>query len=76
MPGTVTRHLISGLVPGAGYNVSMNAAGGMVSVTVAPGSQYTADPAGVVTVGFAPSADPTIGGSVIGTALVSPFGGH
>jgi hypothetical protein len=73
VPSTVTRHLISGLTPGAGYNVSMNVAGGTVQVTVSPGSQYTADPAGVITVGFAPSADPAIGGSVTGTALVKPF---
>ena len=69
---TVTRHLISGLVPAAAYDVGMNVAGAQLTVTVTPGTHYVADPAGVITVGFPVSADPTIGGSVVGQAMVSP----
>jgi ligand-binding sensor domain-containing protein len=45
---SVTGHIVTGLTPGAGYNVTLTPNGIGVQVTVAPGATYTADAAGVI----------------------------
>jgi hypothetical protein len=72
VPSTVTRQLITGLTPGAGYNIAISTSGSTSTVTVTPGSALVADVGGVIATGFPASASPTIGGSVTGVALVSP----
>jgi len=53
VPSRVTAHLVAGLKPGASYDVTTKITGATIEVTVAPGSAYKADDAGVVTIGFA-----------------------
>jgi hypothetical protein len=51
VPGHVTTQLVTGLAPGAGYQVSQQDAGADRLVTVAPGGPYHADAGGVLVVG-------------------------
>jgi hypothetical protein len=74
VPSSVTRHLVTGLVPGAGYTVSTKSSGGTTTVTVTAGGATVADIGGVVAVGFPASADPTIGGTKAGWTLTNPNG--
>jgi hypothetical protein len=73
-PSSVTRHLITGLTPGVGYDIVMTTTGGVTTVILTKGSTYTADVGGVIGVGFPPSQLPTQGGVVIGQQLVGPSG--
>ena len=50
-PAGVTRHLITGLTPGAGYTVQTAAVAGGVRVTVQGGGSQRADSGGVLVVG-------------------------
>lgn len=47
-PASVTRHLVTGLGPGAGYEVARQASGGTVQITVKPGAALKADEGGVL----------------------------
>lgn len=47
-PAAVTRHLVTGLVPGGGYEVAKQSAGGGVQITVKPGAALKADEGGVL----------------------------
>jgi hypothetical protein len=51
VPAAVTGQLVTGLVPGASYEVTTRAAGATVEVTVAPGSGVKADEGGVIALG-------------------------
>jgi hypothetical protein len=51
-PYDASAHLIAGLRPGAGYNVSIQQALSNIQVTVVPGSQYQADKAGLLVVAY------------------------
>jgi hypothetical protein len=68
----VTRHLITGLTPGAGYNVTMTASGGQTTVTLTTGSTYVADVGGVIGIGFPASPTPTQGGYAPGFKGLNP----
>jgi hypothetical protein len=70
---SITRHLITGLTPGAAYHVKINSGGGTTTVTVAPGSALLADIGGVIGIGFPASVNPTQGGVVLGQALIGPL---
>ena len=48
VPGGTIRHLVTGLVPGGGYDVETQSAGGELAVTIRPGSAQTADDGGVL----------------------------
>jgi Divergent InlB B-repeat domain len=72
VPNTVTRHLITGLTPGAAYSATPTTAGGTTTITVTQGGSLIADIGGVISLGFPASAAPTIGGTVIGQ-IVQPF---
>jgi hypothetical protein len=48
VPTTVTRHLVTGLAPGAGYDVARQPGAGGVQITVRPGSAMRADDGGVL----------------------------
>jgi hypothetical protein len=74
LPNSVTRHLITGLTPGAAYDLKINTGGGMTTVTVGPGTALVADVGGVIGIGFPASANPTQGGVVVGQALIGPSG--
>jgi len=75
VPATVTRHLITGLAPGGGYDVTLATAANVTTVSVMPGSMHTADIGGVIGIGFAAPSDPTQGGVVVGQKLKPPPGG-
>ena len=47
-PTAVTRHLVTGLAPGAGYDVARQPGGGGVQITIRPGSAVKADEGGVL----------------------------
>jgi hypothetical protein len=47
-PASVTRHLVTGLSPGGGYEVGRQPAGGGVQITVRPGAALKADEGGVL----------------------------
>jgi hypothetical protein len=49
-PADITTHLITGLTPGAGYDVQITATADGVQVTIQPGSQFQADAGGVLMV--------------------------
>ncbi|MBA3368519.1 MAG: hypothetical protein H0T99_07610 [Geodermatophilaceae bacterium] len=49
-PAGTARHLVTGLVPGGGYDVETQAANGEVTVTIRPGSAQQADDGGVLVV--------------------------
>jgi hypothetical protein len=49
-PANAKMHIITGLQPGAGYDVSVQTTGNSVTVSVKPGAQYKADAGGVVAV--------------------------
>jgi len=49
-PAGTARHLVTGLVPGGGYDVETQAANGEVTVTICPGSAQQADDGGVLVV--------------------------
>lgn len=52
VPANTTAHLITGLVPGAGYGVTIQDNGVLLTVTITPnGSDATADSGGVLAVG-------------------------
>ena len=74
LPSSITRHLITGLTPGAAYDVKINSGGGTTMVTVAPGSALLADIGEVIGIGFPASVNPTQGGVVLGQALIGPLG--
>ncbi len=48
VPNTVTKHLITGLTPGAKYNASIVPISGQLQLTLTTGTTYTADSAGVI----------------------------
>lgn len=50
-PAGVTRHLVTGLTPGAGYAVQIAPVAGGVRVTVQPGGGQRADSGGVLVIG-------------------------
>jgi FG-GAP-like repeat len=75
VPATVTRHLVTGLAPGGGYDVTLSTAANVTTVSVTPGSMYTADVGGVIGIGFPPPSNPTQGGVVAGQKLQPPPGG-
>jgi len=72
VPSTVTRHLITGLTPGAKYTVTTATSGTQTKVTVKAGGSLTADIGGVIGIGFPASATATLGGSVAGFKMVNP----
>jgi len=51
VPDTTTTHLITGLTPGDGYDVTTNTVTGGIEVTLTPGTGYVADEGGVILVG-------------------------
>ncbi len=50
MPAGTARHLVTGLVPGGGYDVETQMANGELSVTIRAGSAQQADDGGVLVV--------------------------
>ena len=50
MPGDVQRQLITGLTPGAGYDVRTDNLNGKARVTVTPGRGQQADGGGVLVI--------------------------
>jgi hypothetical protein len=54
VPGDVTAHLITGLVPGAGYDVTTTAEEAGIAIAVKSGTAYRADDGGVLLVGSLP----------------------
>jgi hypothetical protein len=60
VPNNVTKHLITGLTPGAKYNASIVPVSGQLQLTLNTGTTYTADSAGVVLIDNTPRPD-TIG---------------
>ena len=74
VPNGVTRHLITGLTPGSGYDVTITPGAMLTTVAVAPGTTYTADVGGVIGIGFAP-AQPSQGGVLAGLKLQGPSTG-
>ena len=48
-PVITTRHLVTGLEPGSGWDIATEAAGDGVRITITPGSTETANDAGVLT---------------------------
>ena len=74
VPNGVTKHLITGLTPGAGYAVTITPGASLTTVAVGPGTTYTADVGGVIGIGFAPS-QPSQGGVVAGLKLQGPASG-
>ncbi len=55
-PAGVTRHLITGLTPGAPYTAQTSTVSGGVRVTLQPGGTQTADSGGVLLIGNSPTA--------------------
>ncbi len=53
VPAAVTGQVVTGLTPGAAYEVSLKTVGGNVEVTIAPGGGEKADEAGVLAIGAA-----------------------
>lgn len=51
VPATTKGQLVSGLVPGAGYDVTLRTVGSSLEVTIAPGAARRADEAGVLALG-------------------------
>jgi hypothetical protein len=51
VPAEVTAQLVGGLAPRGGYDVTIKRAGNAAEVSVAPGSAYHADEAGVLAIG-------------------------
>ncbi len=74
VPATITRHLITGLTPGGGYDVSLSTASNMTTVSVTTGTMYTADIGGVIGIGFPTPSKPSQGGVVAGKRLQPPPG--
>jgi hypothetical protein len=54
VPSGTEVHLITGLVPNAGYDAEVTNTGGSVRVSVSAGSQYKADAGGVLVIGTLP----------------------
>jgi FG-GAP-like repeat len=75
VPSTVTQHLITGLSPGGGYNVTLATVANVTTVSVTPGSMYTADVGGVIGIGFPAPSRPSQGGVLVGQKLKPPAGG-
>jgi hypothetical protein len=55
-PAETTRHIITGLTPGAGYAATVTATGAGVEVTIVSGGDARADAAGVLVLPAAPGA--------------------
>ncbi len=72
VPSTVTKHLITGLTPGAHYTVTMATAAGQTKITLKTGGSLIADIGGVIGVGFPASATATQGGKVAGFKKLDP----
>jgi hypothetical protein len=72
VPSTVTRQLITGLVPGKAYSVKLTKSGSHTIVTLTVGGALAADVGGVAGVGFPVSITPTMGGKHIGFTMVGP----
>jgi hypothetical protein len=51
VPSSATSHVVAGLVPGASYDVKLTSSGASTEITIAPGSAYKADSAGVIAFG-------------------------
>jgi hypothetical protein len=51
VPAAVTGQLVTGLVPGGGYDVTVKPAGGSIEVTIVPGSGRRANDGGVIAIG-------------------------
>jgi hypothetical protein len=51
VPAAVEGQLVTGLTPGAGYEVTLRARGAVLEVTIAPGAAQRADQAGVLALG-------------------------
>ena len=62
VPSSVTRHLVTGLTPHAGYTVSIEANGGSNTVQVTVDGPALADAGGVLAIGFPASVHATQGG--------------
>jgi hypothetical protein len=75
VPPGITQHLITGLTPGAGYDVTLTVANSQTTVTVAPGTTYKADVGGVIGIGFPSPSQPSQGGVVVGQMLQAPSTG-
>jgi hypothetical protein len=58
VPGETTTHLLTGLTPGGGYDVTTTPGANGLEVVVAAGSAYRADEGGVLLVGSLPEAIP------------------
>jgi hypothetical protein len=65
VPSSVTKHLITGLTPNTGYNVTMTTNGAQNTLTISLGGAYTTDVGGVLAIGF--SASQTLGGVQTGS---------
>jgi hypothetical protein len=50
VPAAVTQHIITGLVPGTNYDVTVQPDADGLDMVVQPGAAYTADSGGVVVV--------------------------
>jgi len=75
VPNTVSRQLITGLTPGAAYTVTtVSGANNTLAVTVKTGGTVTADAAGLISVDFPTSKNPTQGGRWTGTVTLAPPG--
>jgi hypothetical protein len=73
VPAAVERHLITGLVPGVKYALTMTAveAGQPLNITISKDAGGTAaDVGGVVGFGFPASKTPTTGGSTAGFKMI------
>jgi hypothetical protein len=56
VPAETTTHLITGLTPGAGYDVTVDSSGETVEVTIAAGTDSRADGGGVLLIGALPDS--------------------
>lgn len=56
VPATVTAQLVTGLTPGAAYDVSTTPAGDSLDITITPGGTQQADAGGVLLIGSLPAA--------------------
>ncbi len=72
VPSSVTRHVITGLAPKAGYNVATALAGASTSISITPGGTVFADAAGVLGIGLSASVRVPQAGGKQGWLLAQP----